>query len=1102
MTVVDPTGPVVTPWLRDELPDLSEPGEDAFAVRDLVTGLAELVREAQPPFVVSISGAWGVGKSTVAENIRRILEGEGGLVAYIDAWTTDLENLRRTLIIEAGAALRGQPPERRGPDREAIALSIDVAMRTETTRTESGVRQAPIQNVLSALARTPFLWILAGIGAFLLFVLATSDPSKPVPLAAFFGTMAAALFGFVLLGSGLLVHSVSVATRRAAARESVAYADVFDAIVTGREAEKAREQGRLGRPLRRIMRSIRAALRRPAPTAQTALVIVDNLDRLASEDALQALSQIRSFVELPESRCLFLIPVDRRALTRHLAAALDERNEGAAADYLSKFFNLDLVLTDPEPSDLRDWAVLQLSRSLMVDRETAATTAQIVVSAAGPSPRTIRRIISGVATRWRLLERGSRREIDVPTIAFVEGLMVAFPNVLPGLIDDPRQFISAFGDLRLTDELGDERLTGLFTPPLGERDGEVLRRFRAYLTRNQTLELSQTSLRLALSLRENRVWKRVGDPAPLLEALDAALDGTAFRAAWANVPQGEQRYVRSALIDVLRSDLGYPQDAIAHLNAVAAIIDADGATIQELRGLSNLLDTLRRANDQEFALLTPGSAGLIGTIWRGDRRLPLVADRAPAMLEAAKTRGAGLEESFHVVVALADSMSPTGSEAARKLVVSLPDDLVAELFEPFRGVLAEGPVIEGLLGRLATWTSAGDHERAATAVELLARAAAARWQDPERITVLVAVVEAQAAAAATDPDSRPIVLGMLNLLRHGQPGPEIDHLSSVLATTPPAPDPAEFLLAVLALPIQEATRNTIPGALDRWISGAALADVQALVIDGRGQLNEFGYDARVAVLERWAAGGGVQWAMTAAKASEPPNAQPVVARLAASTAVPHFARLVTESTTVVEEVDSTSASDVIAAFSPALAGMALPDIESVTPSLVTLQRLGADTVGLVTALEARAAVDPALGPFATVVRKLDDAGFGGLGRVALPLARRGAAAGGIELDDVSWIVRATNGTNEARRAVTRLVESEPVDRLEPVLPTLRALRGHPDVRLAAAQRAPGLGSADEAGRLLGAVRGYQSPTQPEYQQAIDQVGRQWPELTDFLLEIA
>lgn len=116
-------------------------------------------------------------------------------------------------------------------------------------------------------------------------------------------------------------------------------------------------------------------------------MIVDNLNRLTSRDALQALSQIRSFVEMPDSRCLFLIPVDRRALTRHLAAALDERNEGAATDYLSKFFNLDLDLTDPEASDLRDWALLQLSRSLTLDDETAAITAQSPGVPACPSRR-------------------------------------------------------------------------------------------------------------------------------------------------------------------------------------------------------------------------------------------------------------------------------------------------------------------------------------------------------------------------------------------------------------------------------------------------------------------------------------------------------------------------------------------------------------------------------------------------------------------------------------------------------------------------------------------------------------------------------------------
>lgn len=1102
MTNGESTGAVVTPWLRDDLPDLSKPNQDAFAVHDLVVGLADLVREAQPPFVVSISGAWGVGKSTVADNIRRVLEDQGGLVAYVDAWTTDLDNLRRTLIIEAGAALRGRPREARGPDREAIAVALDVATRSETTRTESGMRQAPLVDVGRTLLRTPFLWLLAAMAGVLVLLLATADTSRPFPLAAFIGTTAAALFAFVLLGSGLLIHSVSVATRRAAARESVACADLFEAIVTGREAEAARAQGRLGRPLHRIMKAVRAALRRPAPTTRTALVIVDNLDRLTSQDALQALSQIRSFVELADSRCLFLIPVDRRALTRHLAAALDERDEGAAADYLSKFFNLDLVLTDPEPSDLRDWALLQLSRSLTLDDETAAITAQIVVSAAGPSPRTIRRIISGVATRWRLLEQASRLRIDVPTIAFVEGLTVAFPNVLPGLVDDPRRFVLAFRDLGLIDELDDDRLAELFTPPLGGGDTATLRCFRAYLTRNQTLDLAQARLRLALSLRENQVWKRVSDPGPLQDALDASLDGSSFLEAWASVPQDEQRHVLSTLVDVLGNDLGFPQDAVAHLNAVALVVDTDAGTIRKLERLTSLLDTLKRANDQEFALLTPRSAELVGTLWPRDRRLAQVADRTPAMLDGAKARGGGLGDAFHVVAALGDFLSPTARDAARKLVAALDDDLVAELFDPFRAVLAEGPVIEGLLGRLATWTAAADHARATTAVELLAQASDAGWRDPERLTVLAEIVRVQAAAAAADPQARPVLVGILKLLREAQAGPEIDQLASHLATSPPAPDPSQVLLAVLELPIQDATRATIPGALDQWIAGASLPDVQALVLGGRSTLRNFGYDPRGAVLERWTRGDGVDWAKTAAGATERPEAGPVVAKLAASTALPLFPGLVTESVTVVSEVDRTAASMVIAALAPVVAGLSVNDLESLAPSLVVLQQLGADTAVLVAELEARAAVDPAVGVFAATMRKLDEAGFSGLGRVANPLARRGAAAGGIGLDEATWLVRATNGSNAARRVVIRLVESEAVDRLAPILPTLRTLRGHSEVRLAIAQRAPGLGTADEAQRLLDAARSYATPTQAEYQSAIDQVGQQWPELTDFLLEIA
>lgn len=100
------------------------------------------------------------------------------------------------------------------------------------------------------------------------------------------------------------------------------------------------------------------------------------------------------------------------------------------------------------------------------------------------------------------------------------------------------------------------------------------------------------------------------------------------------------------------------------------------------------------------------------------------------------------------------------------------------------------------------------------------------------------------------------------------------------------------------------------------------------------------------------------------------------------------------------------------------------------------------------------------------------------------------------------MVRVTNGTDEARRVTTRAIETEAADQVAGLIRSLPALRHHQEVRLAAATRAQGAGSPDEARALLDAARDYHRPTDPLYQAAIDDLGRRWPaELTDFLNEL-
>ena len=187
------------------------------------------------------------------------------------------------------------------------------------------------------------------------------------------------------------------------------------------------------------------------------LVVLDNLDRLAGADAVQVLGEVRSFVELPKSRCIFLVPLDRGALERHLIHTMGG-DEQAARDYLDKFFNLDLVLTNPTAADLRG-SILGLLLELFPgpDETTLAPVAELVAIAAGGSPRAAKRIANGIYARSYLVPDIERPRVTLLEVAFVECLIARFPKSVAQLSGDPEGAIRSIAKIRgLTD--GAERV--------------------------------------------------------------------------------------------------------------------------------------------------------------------------------------------------------------------------------------------------------------------------------------------------------------------------------------------------------------------------------------------------------------------------------------------------------------------------------------------------------------------------------------------------------------------------------------------------------------------------------------------------------------------
>jgi hypothetical protein len=191
-------------------------------------------------------------------------------------------------------------------------------------------------------------------------------------LLAPIGTFLAAALAFLLFGSGLVFSVPSETKISAPASEEVVLSERFEQVVTGKLPDR---------------------LDPPKKLPARVLVVVDNLDRLQGQEALVALGSIRALIDISEgSRCIFLVPVDRRALTRHLEGTLGAgSSSGAADDYLQKLFNLDIPLTQPELFDVRGFATSVASRLfLLLEAYSASSTALQTGGTCSASSRTCR----------------------------------------------------------------------------------------------------------------------------------------------------------------------------------------------------------------------------------------------------------------------------------------------------------------------------------------------------------------------------------------------------------------------------------------------------------------------------------------------------------------------------------------------------------------------------------------------------------------------------------------------------------------------------------------------------------------------------------------
>jgi KAP family P-loop domain len=381
------------------------PGElegdaDAFGHLDYATAVASVLKDAESPFTLGLFGQWGMGKTTIIEEIERQLS-EVSAYAYFDVWRYEGDALRRQFLRDVARQLsdRGEIPGFK-PDRDLADFVED--------RHEIRERFAPSwRRAVEAL-------ITSAIGLLAVFLLlrlrATGSffSGKGVGKDAVTSALVAAALFFATPFTRVL-RVVEDTVTRTRLEDPELFTDRFQKMLTHLRRDRL-------------------------------VIAIDNLDRCSPERVEELLSTIKTYLEpsveaaakrrlqigkLKKKHVLFVVAADDEALRRHL----EEREATGSADpskireyvdeYLRKFFSASIRIKPILDEDMGTYVAKQLEP--FMQRHRVAVDAQrrvveIVSAALRRNPRRVKEFAKNLETRMRLIKQREDEERIVPPI--------------------------------------------------------------------------------------------------------------------------------------------------------------------------------------------------------------------------------------------------------------------------------------------------------------------------------------------------------------------------------------------------------------------------------------------------------------------------------------------------------------------------------------------------------------------------------------------------------------------------------------------------------------------------------------------------------------
>ena len=410
--------------------------DDAPAAKDLfgshepiAAAVHELIKGEAGGRTIGLEGSWGSGKSTIVALLADRMREPSSHIVVFDAWSHEGDPLRRSFLEELISSLGAKgwiDREEWHKRREELAR----CRRVEKTR--------PVPKVEMPA-------IVAGVAAMLLAIL--------VPAGA------------ALLEAGLGEGSRSVWVTGAAVHSAL-LVGAFAALVVLLVRRHSRPEGDPWLSLfsvRSVTESDRETIETPDPTsiefestfkdlmhealgadpARRLVLVVDNLDRVAPEDARTVWATLQTFLHHPDQpRAPWLdslwvvLPYDRDGISRLWDGSTQGLPEIAlgrgslAESFIEKSVQLQFEVPKPLLSSWREYLESTLKAALPqhgADSYVAYRLYAHRLATAGraPSPRELKRYVNRIGA----LHRRWQHALPFPSLAYYASLGVSGSNV-------------------------------------------------------------------------------------------------------------------------------------------------------------------------------------------------------------------------------------------------------------------------------------------------------------------------------------------------------------------------------------------------------------------------------------------------------------------------------------------------------------------------------------------------------------------------------------------------------------------------------------------------------------------------------------------------